>query len=115
MNTGARRGELLRLTDGMIRLHDTGNERIFSADEDRRTIAKKIRRYGLADRDEIPQEQYDIPGFSVVPMVIGGIVQYVWKKTSPKAEDVYCVPLASGFITGEALVLLALALPAAFK
>src|SRR5207253_9047923 len=53
-----------------------------------------------------------IPGFSVVPMVIGGIVQYLWKKTSPKSEDVYCIPLASGFITGEALVLLALALPA---
>lgn len=45
---------------------DTGNERISSEDEDRRTIAKKIRRYGLADADEIPQEQYDIPGFSVV-------------------------------------------------
>ncbi|MFL5274923.1 MAG: OPT/YSL family transporter [Myxococcales bacterium] len=56
-----------------------------------------------------------IPGFSVVPMVIGGIVQHLWKKASPKGEDTYCVPLASGFITGEALVLLALALPAAFK
>jgi uncharacterized oligopeptide transporter (OPT) family protein len=55
-----------------------------------------------------------IPGFAVIPMVMGGIIQAVWKKTSPKGEDVYCVPLASGFITGEALVLLALALPAAF-
>jgi len=56
-----------------------------------------------------------IPGFSVIPMVVGGIIQAVWKKTSPKGEDTYCVPLASGFITGEALVMLALALPAAFK
>src|SRR5438067_3989722 len=56
-----------------------------------------------------------IPGFAVVPMVLGGIIQAVWKKASPKGEDVYGVPLASGFITGEALVLLALALPAAFK
>ncbi|TMA22447.1 MAG: peptide transporter [Deltaproteobacteria bacterium] len=56
-----------------------------------------------------------IPGFSVIPMVLGGIIQAVWKKTSPKGEDTYCVPLASGFITGEALVMLAMALPAAFK
>jgi uncharacterized oligopeptide transporter (OPT) family protein len=50
-----------------------------------------------------------IPGFAVVPMMIGGIVQYVWHKVSPKTEDVYTIPLASGFITGEALVLLVLA------
>ena len=55
-----------------------------------------------------------IPGFAVVPMMIGGIVQYVWHKVSPKTEDVYNIPLASGFITGEALVLLVLA-AAAFK
>jgi uncharacterized oligopeptide transporter (OPT) family protein len=54
-----------------------------------------------------------IPGFAVFPMAIGGIIQAVWKKTSPKGEDVYCVPLASGFIIGEALVLLSLALWAA--
>jgi uncharacterized oligopeptide transporter (OPT) family protein len=56
-----------------------------------------------------------IPGFAVVPMVVGGVVQFAWKKISPRTEDVYDVPLASGFITGEALVLLALALPAAFR
>ena len=46
--------------------------------------------------------------------MIGGIVQHVWHKVSPKTEDVYNIPLASGFITGEALVLLVLA-AAAFK
>ncbi|HXN54853.1 MAG TPA: OPT/YSL family transporter [Myxococcales bacterium] len=56
-----------------------------------------------------------IPGYAVLPMVAGGIIQALWKKTSPRNEDVYRVPLASGFITGEALVLLALALPAAFR
>jgi uncharacterized oligopeptide transporter (OPT) family protein len=56
-----------------------------------------------------------IPGFAVIPMVVGGIVQFAWKKLSPKTEDVYDVPLASGFITGEALVLLGLAIPAAFS
>jgi putative OPT family oligopeptide transporter len=50
-----------------------------------------------------------IPGFAVVPMVIGGLIQGVWKKVSPKTEDVYNTPLASGFITGEALVLLVIA------
>ncbi|MGZ6124798.1 MAG: OPT/YSL family transporter, partial [Myxococcales bacterium] len=55
-----------------------------------------------------------IPGFAIIPMVIGGIVQAVWHKVSPKTEEVYNTPLASGFITGEALVLLVLA-AAAFK
>jgi uncharacterized oligopeptide transporter (OPT) family protein len=55
-----------------------------------------------------------IPGFAVIPMVIGGIVQEAWKRLSPKSEEVYNTPLASGFITGEALVLLVLA-AASFK
>ena len=55
-----------------------------------------------------------IPGFAVVPMMIGGLLQFVWQKVSARNEDVYSTPLASGFITGEALVLLALA-AAAFK
>ena len=50
-----------------------------------------------------------IPGFAVVPMVIGGAIQHFWKRANPKSEDIYCTPLASGFITGEALVLLVLA------
>jgi len=55
-----------------------------------------------------------IPGFAVVPMMVGGIVQYVWQKVWPRSEEVYTTPLASGFITGEALVLLVLA-AASFK
>ncbi len=50
-----------------------------------------------------------IPGFAVIPMVIGGLVQEGWKRVSPTSEEVYDTPLASGFITGEALVLLFLA------
>ena len=50
-----------------------------------------------------------IPGFAVVPMAIGGLVQEAWKRLSPRTEQVYETPLASGFITGEALVLLVLA------
>jgi uncharacterized oligopeptide transporter (OPT) family protein len=55
-----------------------------------------------------------IPAYAVVPMFAGGVIQHVWKRVSPKTEDVYDTPLASGFITGEALVLLVLA-AAAFK
>ncbi|WP_242344995.1 OPT/YSL family transporter [Anaeromyxobacter terrae] len=55
-----------------------------------------------------------IPGFAVVPMVIGGIGQDLWRRLSPRTEEVFATPLASGFITGEALVLLFLALLAAF-
>jgi uncharacterized oligopeptide transporter (OPT) family protein len=50
-----------------------------------------------------------IPGFAVVPMAIGGVLQEAWKRLSPRTEEVYETPLASGFITGEALVLLLLA------
>ena len=42
-------------------------------------------------------------------MIIGGATQFVWQKVSPGREEVYNTPLASGFITGEALVLLILA------
>lgn len=56
-----------------------------------------------------------IPGFAIFPMVVGGIAADLWKRLSPRTEEVYNTPLASGFITGEALVLLFLALGAAFK
>src|SRR5436190_13677295 len=56
-----------------------------------------------------------IPGFAVIPIAIGGLLQVVWQKVSPRTEEVYNIPLASGFITGEALVLLILAAVAAFK
>jgi uncharacterized oligopeptide transporter (OPT) family protein len=54
-----------------------------------------------------------IPGFAVFPMIVGGAAQAIWRRLSPRTEAVYDVPLASGFITGEALVLLILAAIAA--
>ncbi len=56
-----------------------------------------------------------IPGFAVFPMVIGGIAQALWRRASPRTEGVYDIPLASGFITGEALVLLVLAVLSAVR
>ncbi len=51
-----------------------------------------------------------IPGWAVIPMVVGGIVQAVWAKRSPETEAVYNIPIASGFIAGEALVVLGIAI-----
>jgi uncharacterized oligopeptide transporter (OPT) family protein len=56
-----------------------------------------------------------IPGFVVFPMMVGGVLQAVWRRTSPRTEAIYDVPLASGFITGEALLLLVLAVVASFR
>jgi uncharacterized oligopeptide transporter (OPT) family protein len=55
-----------------------------------------------------------IPGFAIVPMVAGGIVQAIWARRSPGTEAVYNMPLASGFITGEALVVLVFSVLAIF-
>jgi uncharacterized oligopeptide transporter (OPT) family protein len=50
-----------------------------------------------------------IPATSVMPMVVGGLIEGIWRRWKPKNEAKYNTPLASGFITGEALVLLVLA------
>ncbi len=51
-----------------------------------------------------------IPAMYVVPMVVGAYIQLVWSKTSPKHEASFNTPLASGFIVGEAMVVLVVAL-----
>jgi uncharacterized oligopeptide transporter (OPT) family protein len=56
-----------------------------------------------------------IPGYAVIPMVIGGIIQSSWAKRSPETESVYNIPIASGFIAGESLVVLAMSMVAAYK
>jgi uncharacterized oligopeptide transporter (OPT) family protein len=56
-----------------------------------------------------------IPGYATLPMVLGGIFWAVWVKRSPKTEAVYNMPMASGFIAGEAMVVLVLAVYAAFR
>ena len=50
-----------------------------------------------------------IPGFAVVPMMLGGVCQWLWARLHPKSEKTYCLPLASGFIAGEALLVLVFA------
>lgn len=53
-----------------------------------------------------------VPALAVAPMVLGGVVQWIWAKTHKRSEDVYNIPLSSGFIVGEALVALFLAIVA---
>jgi len=55
-----------------------------------------------------------IPGYAVVPMVAGGIAQALWARASPRTEATYNMPLASGFIAGEALVVLVFSVLAIF-
>jgi hypothetical protein len=42
-------------------------------------------------------------------MALGGVLQHLWARGAPRSEERYCTPLASGFIIGEALVILGLA------
>jgi uncharacterized oligopeptide transporter (OPT) family protein len=56
-----------------------------------------------------------IPGYATLPMVAGGVAWALWVKRSPRTEAVYNLPVASGFIAGEALVVLVIAVMAAAK
>ena len=56
-----------------------------------------------------------IPGTAVLMMVVGGVAQAIWAKQDPKSEEVYNMPIASGFIAGEALVGVIIAIVAAIQ
>src|SRR6185369_17034900 len=45
-----------------------------------------------------------IPGNAVVTMFIGGLIEYVWRRTRPQSANQIVTPLASGLIAGEAIV-----------
>ncbi|MCI0413972.1 OPT/YSL family transporter [bacterium] len=51
-----------------------------------------------------------IPADVLMPFMLGGLAQFIWSKTSPKQEDEYRIPLASGLIAGEALIAVALSI-----
>lgn len=53
-----------------------------------------------------------VPGFAVMPMFIGGLVKWIWESRSPETEERYSLPVASGFIAGEALIVLFMAIAA---
>jgi uncharacterized oligopeptide transporter (OPT) family protein len=45
-----------------------------------------------------------VPALVVIVMFIGGLIAKFWTKASPRTSTAYMIPLASGFIAGEALI-----------
>jgi uncharacterized oligopeptide transporter (OPT) family protein len=45
-----------------------------------------------------------IPGLTIVPMALGGIIGWIWEKSAKESYDRYFVTVASGLIAGEALL-----------
>ncbi len=54
-----------------------------------------------------------IPASVLMTFILGGVGQFVWSRVSPKSEEEYRIPLASGLIAGEALLAVVLAILAA--
>jgi len=50
-----------------------------------------------------------VPGSVVFTMVLGGFLQKMWERVSPKRAEKLGIPLASGLIAGEAIVAVVLA------
>ncbi|MBL9015047.1 MAG: OPT/YSL family transporter [Myxococcales bacterium] len=51
-----------------------------------------------------------VPFVVVFTMFLGGLIGWIWEKKDKKSADIYMVPLGSGFIAGEALVAVILAI-----
>ncbi len=51
-----------------------------------------------------------IPAVSIMPLVLGGITQAIWARANPRQEEAYNTPLSSGFIAGEAIIVLLLSI-----
>jgi uncharacterized oligopeptide transporter (OPT) family protein len=45
-----------------------------------------------------------LPGIAILMMVIGGIIEAIWRRLSPKSGDEVIIPLGAGFIAGEAIL-----------
>ncbi len=51
-----------------------------------------------------------VPGFYVTSMFVGACIDWVFRRRDPKGVDRWMLPLASGFIAGEALIVVILSL-----
>jgi uncharacterized oligopeptide transporter (OPT) family protein len=51
-----------------------------------------------------------VPGFYVTSMLIGACIDWVFRRRDPVGTDRWMLPLASGFIAGEALIVVILSL-----
>lgn len=45
-----------------------------------------------------------VPASVIVTMFLGGVVDWLWRKTGRRSAKDYLVPVASGFIAGEAII-----------
>jgi len=45
-----------------------------------------------------------VPASAVSMMFLGGLLDWVWRKLDPRSSEFYAIPIASGFIAGDALV-----------
>lgn len=45
-----------------------------------------------------------VPFLVIATMFVGGVIGLIWKKADARTADPYMIPLASGFIAGEALI-----------
>lgn len=51
-----------------------------------------------------------VPGFYVTSMLVGALIDWTFRRRDPKGVDRWMLPLASGFIAGEALLVVILSL-----
>jgi putative OPT family oligopeptide transporter len=45
-----------------------------------------------------------VPASAVSMMFVGGVLDWIWRKLDPRTSEFYAIPIASGFIAGDALV-----------
>jgi uncharacterized oligopeptide transporter (OPT) family protein len=55
-----------------------------------------------------------LPASVLLTFIMGGVVELIWRKVSPKSDADYRIPLASGLIAGEALLAVVIAVLAGF-
>jgi uncharacterized oligopeptide transporter (OPT) family protein len=56
-----------------------------------------------------------VPASAILTMFLGGVTAAAWNRTAPRQSETHRVPLASGFIAGEALVAVIIPLLVALK
>ena len=45
-----------------------------------------------------------VPGSAIISMFIGAVISEIWKKINAANAERHMVPVASGFIAGEAII-----------
>lgn len=45
-----------------------------------------------------------VPASAITTMFLGGVVEWLWRKTGQRSAKDYLIPVASGFVAGEAIV-----------